>query len=109
MVMILSGQKNKIYQQKYWEKAYGSTLGRASGSGWVTELIARLTETPVQGSGCVNRTMDLDPTSFPVLPPNAPRIVRRHTSPFFGYIVLGNAKETADFFIHAVCRLLFRR
>ncbi|KAG8998182.1 hypothetical protein FRB95_004367 [Tulasnella sp. JGI-2019a] len=59
--------------EKYWGEGYGNPLGRARGSGWVNELVARLTGSSVSMSGCVNRTLDTDPATFP-LPPNAPSI-----------------------------------
>ncbi|KAG8897459.1 hypothetical protein FRB99_008131 [Tulasnella sp. 403] len=68
-------EANEYYEdlRKYYESSYGSPFGRAQGSGWVSELIARLTGEPVHVSGSVNRTLDSDPRTFP-LPPNAPFI-----------------------------------
>ncbi|KAG8857610.1 hypothetical protein FRB96_005628 [Tulasnella sp. 330] len=58
---------------KYWRRGYGSPVAHASGSGWVNELVARLTGSPVRRSGCVNNTLDSNRATFP-LPPTAPLI-----------------------------------
>ncbi|KAG8921504.1 hypothetical protein FRC01_000216 [Tulasnella sp. 417] len=59
--------------EKYYGGSYGSPYAKAQGSGWVNELIARLTGKPVPVTGAINSTLDSDPTTFP-LPPNSPRI-----------------------------------
>ncbi|KAG8900959.1 hypothetical protein FRC00_009887 [Tulasnella sp. 408] len=59
--------------EKYYGDSYGSPYSKAQGSGWVNELIARLTGKPVRVSGAVNSTLDSDPATFP-LPPNSPSI-----------------------------------
>lgn len=35
-------------------------------SGWVNELIARLTDSEVVDETCTNRTLDSDPKTFPL-------------------------------------------
>ncbi|KAG8922269.1 hypothetical protein FRC01_014256 [Tulasnella sp. 417] len=59
--------------EKYYGGSYGSPYAKAQGSGWVNELIARLTGKPVRVAGAINSTLDSDPTTFP-LPPNSPSI-----------------------------------
>lgn len=59
--------------EKYYGGSYGSPYAKAQGSGWVNELIARLTGKPVRVTGAINATLDSDPTTFP-LPPNSPSI-----------------------------------
>ncbi|KAG8899463.1 hypothetical protein FRC00_001396 [Tulasnella sp. 408] len=59
--------------EKYYGSSYGSPYAKAQGSGWVNELIARLTGKPVRVTGAVNATLDSDSKTFP-LPPNSPSI-----------------------------------
>lgn len=54
--------------QKYYDSSYGHPLGRARGIGYVNELIARLTSSPVVDSTSTNTTIDSNPDLFP-LPP----------------------------------------
>ncbi|KAG8943496.1 hypothetical protein FRC04_002847 [Tulasnella sp. 424] len=59
--------------EKYYGSSYGLPYAKAQGSGWVNELIARLTGKPVLVTGAINGTLDSDPKTFP-LPPNSPSI-----------------------------------
>ncbi|KAJ3154543.1 hypothetical protein HDU86_004672 [Geranomyces michiganensis] len=52
--------------QHYAIAGYGGPLGRAWSVGWVNELIARLTNTPVIDNTTTNTTMDADPNTFPL-------------------------------------------
>jgi hypothetical protein len=52
--------------EKYYHYGAGSPLGATQGIGFVNELIARLTRTPVQDSTSVNHTLDNDPKNFPL-------------------------------------------
>lgn len=52
--------------EKYTAFGAGAELGPTQGVGWVNELIARLTATPVQDSTSTNRTLDADPAAFPL-------------------------------------------
>lgn len=45
---------------------YGEELGPVQGVGYVNELIARLTNQPVQDETQTNRTLDLSPVTFPL-------------------------------------------
>lgn len=45
---------------------YGNELGPVQGVGYVNELLARLTGTPVQDNTQTNRTLDADPATFPL-------------------------------------------
>ena len=45
---------------------YGQPLGRVQGVGYVNELLARLTGTPVLLGTQVNTTLDTDPSTFPL-------------------------------------------
>lgn len=51
---------------KYYGFGAGNPLGPTQGVGWVNELIARLTHTPVEDNTSVNHTLDDDPARFPV-------------------------------------------
>ncbi|CAE6441626.1 unnamed protein product [Rhizoctonia solani] len=59
--------------EKYYSKSYGSAYARSQGSGWVNELLSRLTDTPVQDQTTTNNTLDSNPATFPI-GPSAPRI-----------------------------------
>ena len=52
--------------EKYYHYGSGNPLGPTQGIGYVNELIARLTETPVQDETSSNRTLDADPNTFPL-------------------------------------------
>ncbi|KAG8819579.1 hypothetical protein FRC17_010393 [Serendipita sp. 399] len=52
--------------EKYYNTGLGNPLGRVQGVGWVNELIARLTHTPVNDTTTTNRTLDEDPETFPI-------------------------------------------
>ena len=45
---------------------YGEALGRVQGVGYVNELLARLTHTPVRDRTQTNRTLDASPVTFPL-------------------------------------------
>ncbi|PSN74537.1 phosphoglycerate mutase-like protein [Corynespora cassiicola Philippines] len=51
---------------KYYGYGNGNPLGPTQGVGYVNELLARLTETPVQDDTNTNRTLDSDPATFPL-------------------------------------------
>jgi hypothetical protein len=52
--------------EKYYHHGPGNLLGATQGVGFVNELIARLTRTPVKDSTTVNHTLDCDPKTFPL-------------------------------------------
>ncbi|KAF9522115.1 phytase [Crepidotus variabilis] len=52
--------------EKYYNTGYGQRLGRVQGVGYVNELIARLTNTPVHDTTQTNRTLDASPLTFPL-------------------------------------------
>ena len=45
---------------------YGNALGPVQGVGYINELLARLTESPVQDNTQTNRTLDASPDTFPL-------------------------------------------
>ncbi|CAK7223374.1 hypothetical protein SBRCBS47491_005186 [Sporothrix bragantina] len=51
---------------KWYGFGDGSALGATQGVGFVNELVARLTESPVEDHTSTNRTMDADPKTFPL-------------------------------------------
>lgn len=51
---------------KYYGYGNGNPFGPSQGVGYVNELIARLTETPVEDNTNTNRTLDSDPATFPL-------------------------------------------
>jgi hypothetical protein len=51
---------------KYYGYGNGNPLGPTQGVGYVNELLARLTETPVRDETNTNRTLDSDPATFPL-------------------------------------------
>lgn len=51
---------------KYYGSGKGNPLGPTQGVGYVNELIARLTKSPVQDNTTVNHTLDADSTTFPL-------------------------------------------
>lgn len=51
---------------KYYGYSYGNPLGPTQGVGFVNELIARLTNTPVRDYTTVNHTLDDNPATFPL-------------------------------------------
>lgn len=53
---------------KYYYTGYGAArgLGRVQGVGYVNELLARLTHTPVRDQTQTNTTLDADPATFPL-------------------------------------------
>lgn len=51
---------------KYYGYSYGNPLGPTQGVGYANELIARLTNQPVQDHTSTNRTLDSDPATFPL-------------------------------------------
>ncbi|KAH7327619.1 histidine phosphatase superfamily [Rhizoctonia solani] len=68
-------KSNEYYYdlEKYYSKSYGSPYARSQGSGWVNELLSRLTDTPVQDHTTTNNTLNSNPATFPI-GPSAPRI-----------------------------------
>lgn len=52
--------------EKYYSFGDGNPLGPTQGVGFVNELIARLTRSPVRDSTSTNKTLDNDPVTFPV-------------------------------------------
>ncbi|KAI0722495.1 phytase [Earliella scabrosa] len=50
---------------KFYGTGYGQPLGRVQGVGYINELIARLTGTPVRDHTQTNTTLDIDPATFP--------------------------------------------
>ncbi|KAF2715572.1 acid phosphatase [Pleomassaria siparia CBS 279.74] len=51
---------------KYYGYGNGNPLGPTQGVGYVNELLARLTETPVDDHTNTNTTLDSDPATFPL-------------------------------------------
>ncbi|GLB34379.1 putative histidine acid phosphatase family protein [Lyophyllum shimeji] len=51
---------------KYYNTGYGQPLGPVQGVGYINELIARLTGTPVRDNTQTNRTLDASPETFPL-------------------------------------------
>ncbi|ETW86127.1 hypothetical protein HETIRDRAFT_471458 [Heterobasidion irregulare TC 32-1] len=51
---------------KYYGTGYGQKLGPVQGVGYINELLARLTNKPVQDNTQTNRTLDSSPTTFPL-------------------------------------------
>lgn len=51
---------------KYYHYGAGDPLGPTQGVGYVNELIARLTNTPVEDHTSTNSTLDSDPATFPI-------------------------------------------
>jgi Histidine phosphatase superfamily (branch 2) len=51
---------------KYYGYGAGNPVGPTQGVGWTNELIARLTGTPVVDHTSTNRTLDMDPATFPL-------------------------------------------
>lgn len=51
---------------KYYGYGDGNPLGATQGVGFVNELIARLTNTPVEDHTTVNHTLDSNPETFPL-------------------------------------------
>jgi hypothetical protein len=51
---------------KFYGYSHGNPLGATQGVGYVNELLARLTQKPVEDSTNTNRTLDSDPKTFPL-------------------------------------------
>ncbi|KAK0499432.1 histidine phosphatase superfamily [Armillaria luteobubalina] len=51
---------------KYYGTGYGQELGPVQGVGYVNELLARLTASPVQDNTQTNHTLDSNPETFPL-------------------------------------------
>ncbi|PSR83458.1 hypothetical protein PHLCEN_2v5730 [Hermanssonia centrifuga] len=51
---------------KFYGTGYGQPLGPVQGVGYINELLARLTETPVQDHTQTNTTLDSSPLTFPL-------------------------------------------
>ncbi|KAH7887299.1 phytase [Phlebopus sp. FC_14] len=52
--------------KKFYHTGYGNALGPVQGVGYVNELLARLTGTPVLDRTQTNRTLDSSPITFPL-------------------------------------------
>ncbi|KLT41664.1 phosphoglycerate mutase-like protein [Cutaneotrichosporon oleaginosum] len=52
--------------ERWYAFGGGSPYSRTMGAGWVNELIARLTDSPVSDNTCTNRTLDANPKTFPL-------------------------------------------
>ncbi|EIN12790.1 phosphoglycerate mutase-like protein [Punctularia strigosozonata HHB-11173 SS5] len=52
--------------EKFYGRGYGQDLGPVQGVGYVNELLARLTNTPVVDNTQTNKTLDSDPATFPL-------------------------------------------
>ncbi|KAG9103772.1 hypothetical protein FRC06_008090 [Ceratobasidium sp. 370] len=52
--------------EKYYSKSYGSAYAPSEGAGWVNELLARLTNTPVHDNTTTNSTLDTNTVTFPI-------------------------------------------
>lgn len=68
---LLSGSEWDAYNYyqtigKYYGYGNGNALGPTQGVGYVNELIARLTNSPVKDATNTNRTLDSDPATFPL-------------------------------------------
>ncbi|KAJ9667244.1 hypothetical protein H2201_002765 [Coniosporium apollinis] len=50
----------------YYAFSHGTPLGPTQGVGWVNELIARMTASPVKDATSVNHTLDDDMATFPI-------------------------------------------
>jgi Histidine phosphatase superfamily (branch 2) len=63
-------KKYEYYQSldKYYGHGMGNPLAPSLGVGFVNELIARLTHSPVQDETCTNRTLDSSNSTFPLEP-----------------------------------------
>ena len=51
---------------KWYGYSYGNPLGPAQGIGFANELIARMTDQPVNDVASINSTLDDDPATFPL-------------------------------------------
>ncbi|KAJ3570641.1 hypothetical protein NP233_g4262 [Leucocoprinus birnbaumii] len=51
---------------KFYFTGYGSALGPVQGVGYINELLARLTDQPVEDHTQTNYTLDSNPTTFPL-------------------------------------------
>ncbi|KAF9077976.1 phytase [Rhodocollybia butyracea] len=51
---------------KYYGTGYGQTLGPVEGVGYINELLARLTSTPVNDTTQTNTTLNASPATFPL-------------------------------------------
>ncbi|CAE6481936.1 unnamed protein product [Rhizoctonia solani] len=75
---VFEGGEWKSYEyyndlEKYYTSSYGSSHAPSEGAGWVNELLARLTNTPVQDKTTTNRSLDSSLKTFPI-GPEAPRV-----------------------------------
>jgi hypothetical protein len=57
---------NEYHADADSDSRYGEPLGPVQGVGYVNELIARLTNSPVQDRTQVNHTLDSNPATFPL-------------------------------------------
>ncbi|KAF7297292.1 hypothetical protein MIND_00962400 [Mycena indigotica] len=51
---------------RYYSTGYGGRLGKVQGVGYVNELLARLTRSPVSDQTCTNTTLDSHYATFPL-------------------------------------------
>ncbi|KAF8887235.1 phosphoglycerate mutase-like protein [Gymnopilus junonius] len=51
---------------KFYGTGYGQPLGPVQGVGYINELLARLTQTPVHDQTQTNKTLDSSPVTFPL-------------------------------------------
>lgn len=51
---------------KYYKYSWGNPLGPTQGVGFTNELIARMTNRPVNDHTCTNSTLDENPETFPI-------------------------------------------
>ncbi|CAE6417610.1 unnamed protein product [Rhizoctonia solani] len=59
--------------EKYYANSYGSIYAPSLGAGWVNELLARLTDKPVEDHTTTDPDLDKNPDSFPI-GSDAPRV-----------------------------------
>lgn len=55
-----------MYHHTHFQARYGQALGPVQGVGYVNELLARLTGTPVSDATQTNTTLDSSPKTFPL-------------------------------------------
>jgi hypothetical protein len=92
----LAADCTQLCEQKYYSWSYGSKYAPSEGAGWVNELLARLTNTPVQDSTTTNSTLDRDPATFPI-GPSAPFIVRITLLALEVHVLTISTRQFADF------------
>ncbi|EAU82589.2 phytase [Coprinopsis cinerea okayama7 len=68
---LFSGEEFEGYEyladlEKYYNRGHGQPLGPVQGVGYINELLARLTNTPVHDHTSTNRTLTSSPHTFPL-------------------------------------------